>query len=123
MNLRRSRWARTVALTAMLGTQMPTMRGLAAERKQDNDQGEHHDRGRRTATPIKHVIVLIGENRTFDNVYATYVPRHGQHVSNLLSKGIVNADGTPGPNHAAAAQFQLGTINPVAFFISTDKLI
>ena len=23
---------------------------------------------------IKHVIVLIGENQTFDNVYATYVP-------------------------------------------------
>ena len=28
-----------------------------------------------TATPIKHVIVLIGENRTFDHVFATYVPR------------------------------------------------
>jgi hypothetical protein len=28
-----------------------------------------HDRdGGRTATPIKHVIVIIGENRTFDNV-------------------------------------------------------
>src|SRR4029077_1150478 len=29
----------------------------------------------KTATPIKHVIVLIGENRTFDHVFATYVPR------------------------------------------------
>jgi phospholipase C len=55
-------------------------------------------------TPIKHVIVLIGENRTFDHVYGTYVPRVGQTVANVLSKGIVNADGTPGPNFALAAQ-------------------
>ncbi len=57
-----------------------------------------------TATPIKHVIVIIGENRTFDHVFATYQPRNGETVSNLLSKGIVNADGTPGPNFSLAAQ-------------------
>jgi phospholipase C len=57
-----------------------------------------------TATPIKHVIVIIGENRTFDHVFATYKPRAGETVSNLLSKGIVNADGTPGPNFSQAAQ-------------------
>ena len=28
----------------------------------------------RTLTPIKHLIVVIGENRSFDNVFATYVP-------------------------------------------------
>jgi phospholipase C len=32
------------------------------------------------------VIVLIGENRTFDHVFATYVPKQGESVSNLLSK-------------------------------------
>jgi len=57
-----------------------------------------------TASPIKHVIVIIGENRTFDHVFATYQPVAGQTVSNLLSKGIVNADGTPGPNFSLAAQ-------------------
>jgi len=57
-----------------------------------------------TVSPIKHVIVLIGENRTFDHVYATYVPRPGQTVSNLLSKGIINADGTPGPNYQQSIQ-------------------
>src|SRR5690349_11351268 len=36
-------------------------------------------------TPVKHVIVVIGENRTFDHVFATYVPRGGDRVSNLLS--------------------------------------
>jgi len=60
----------------------------------------------RTSTPIKHVILLIGENRTFDHVYATYTPPRGQSVHNLLSEGIVNADGTPGPNVGAAKQWQ-----------------
>jgi acid phosphatase len=55
-------------------------------------------------TPIKHVIVIIGENHTFDNVFATYVPRAGQKVENLLSEGIINADGSPGPNVAKAVQ-------------------
>jgi phospholipase C len=58
-----------------------------------------------TATPIQHVIVIIGENRSFDHVYATYQPKAGQTVSNLLSKGIVNANGQPGPNWAIAAQY------------------
>jgi phospholipase C len=58
-----------------------------------------------TATPIQHVIVIIGENRSFDHVYATYQPAKGQTVSNLLSKGIVNAQGQPGVNWKQAAQF------------------
>jgi phospholipase C len=58
-----------------------------------------------TASPIKHVIVIIGENRTFDHVFATYQPPRGEHVDNLLSKGIIYADGTPGPNYGKAAQF------------------
>lgn len=56
----------------------------------------------KTLTPIKHVIVIVGENRTFDHVFGAYQPRAGQTVSNLLSKGIINADGTPGPNFPAA---------------------
>ena len=58
-----------------------------------------------TTTPIKHVIVIIGENRTFDHVYATYKPKKGETVSNLLSKGIINANGKPGPNYSLSAQF------------------
>ena len=57
-----------------------------------------------TATPIKHVIVIIGENRTFDHVFATYVPKSGDSVNNLLSEGIIKADGTPGPNYSLSAQ-------------------
>ncbi|MGA2409656.1 MAG: alkaline phosphatase family protein, partial [Candidatus Binataceae bacterium] len=58
----------------------------------------------KTKTPIKHVILIIGENRTFDHVFATYTPPAGQTVNNLLSEGIVNGDGTPGPNFANATQ-------------------
>ena len=57
-----------------------------------------------TKSPIKHVIVIIGENRTFDHVFATYKPKGGSSVSNLLSKGIIEEDGTPGPNFAQATQ-------------------
>lgn len=59
-----------------------------------------------TTTPIKHVIIVVGENHTFDNLFGTYQPLPGQTIDNLLSKGIVNADGSPGPNFARAAQNQ-----------------
>jgi len=55
-------------------------------------------------TPIKHVIVVIGENVTFDALYGTYQPPQGQQVLNLLSEGIVNKDGTPGPNFEKSRQ-------------------
>src|ERR1700678_2601120 len=64
---------------------------------------DHH-----TQTPIKHVIVIIGENRSFDHVFATYVPKAGQTVNNLLSEKIIKADGTAGTNFALAHQ-QAGT--------------
>ena len=58
----------------------------------------------RTATPIKHVIIIVGENRTFDHVFGLYKPLNGQKVSNILSKGIVKEDGSPGPHFAMAKQ-------------------
>ncbi|MGD0893966.1 MAG: alkaline phosphatase family protein [Terracidiphilus sp.] len=74
-----------------------------------------------TLTPIKHVIVIIGENRSFDHVFATYVPKKGETVRNLLSEGIVKADGTPGPNFAKAAQSAASDEKPDAFLLSPDK--
>jgi len=58
-----------------------------------------------TKTPIQHVIVIIGENRTFDHVFATYKPVQGESVHNLLSRGIVREDGSPGPNYGLAVQY------------------
>jgi phospholipase C len=91
---------------------------IPASSQNEHGDADHQD----TATPIKHVIVIIGENRTFDNIYATYEPKHGT-VWNLLSRGIIHSDGSPGPNAAQATQFQLQTINPVSYFIDTRKLI
>jgi acid phosphatase len=55
-------------------------------------------------TPIKHVIVIVGENHSLDNVFATYRASSGQKIKNLRSEGIVNADGSPGPHVVKAAQ-------------------
>ncbi len=74
-----------------------------------------------TRTPIKHVIVLIGENRTFDHVFATYVPKSEDSVSNLLSKGIITADGKPGKHFSKAAQFQAVAPFKKKFFISLNE--
>ena len=63
-----------------------------------------------TKSPIKHVIVIIGENRTFDHLFATYKPVEGEKVDNLLSKGIINKDGTPGPNYSDALQVNAETM-------------
>jgi len=75
-----------------------------------------------TRTPIKHVIVIVGENRSFDHVFATYKPKHGQHVDNLLSKKIINEDGTPGPEYSLAAQYSADITGNTEFQLSpTNK--
>src|SRR5215831_18072730 len=56
------------------------------------------------ASPIEHVIVIVGENHTFDNVFGAYTPRPGQTVMNLLSQDIIDAEGKPGRNFALARQ-------------------
>jgi phospholipase C len=81
---------------------------------------EEHNHHRGTETPIQHVVVLIGENRSFDHLFGTYVPRAGEKVSNLLSKGIIKVDGTPGPNFAAAQQLQAVAPFRTEYFISLN---
>jgi phospholipase C len=78
--------------------------------------------GIKTVTPIKHVIIIVGENRSFDHLFATYVPKSkNDKVLNLLSEGIVNADGSPGPNFAQAHQFKIVSApNGGKFFSSAD---
>ncbi len=109
-------WRSTATLALFIGALMSIyIPASSQENRSDADD-------RKTETPIKHVIVIIGENRTFDNIYATYEPKHGS-VWNLLSRGIVHSDGSPGPNAGLATQFQLQTINPISYFIDTRKLI
>jgi phospholipase C len=114
---------RTVVTAAILSLMAPN--AYAA----DPVGGAHSNDGK-TKSPIKHVIVIMGENRTFDHVFATYEPREGEHVDNLLSKGIIKEDGSPGPNYAKAAQFSTTvnnfySINPTpkaAYNTTTNKL-
>lgn len=56
-------------------------------------------------SPIKHLIVVVGENVTFDTLFATYQPASGAPIRNLLSQHIVNVDGSPGPWYFRAQQF------------------
>jgi phospholipase C len=79
-----------------------------------------------TATPIKHVIVIIGENRSFDHVFATYVPRPGQRVHNLLSEGIIQLDANknaiPGSHFHTAEQLSASDLGiQDTFLLSPPK--
>jgi phospholipase C len=86
------------------------------------DNGRQSAPDTSTATPIKHVIVIIGENRSFDHVFATYKPKHGAMISNLLSKGIIDDKGRPGPNFALASQ--VSAVNTAQYSINpTGKAI
>jgi phospholipase C len=116
---------RTVITAAIL-----SLMGGDAYAAQNGPVGGAHGSDGRTKSPIKHLIIIMGENRTFDHVFATYEPREGEHVDNLLSKGIIRKDGSPGPNYAKAAQSSavnsnLYAINPgqkTAYNNSTNKL-
>jgi phospholipase C len=107
-------WSRRLALCASAATFL-----VASSAFGRGDPDAAADR-LRTATPIKHVIVLIGENWSFDSLYATFEPRRGQTVQNLLSRGIINEDGTPGVNFAETQQFKVNTPLPAHYFISSD---
>jgi len=75
--------------------------------------------GDHTRTPIRYLIVVVGENVSFDALYATYFPpQPAATIRNLRSQGIVTADGSPGPNYRRAIQFEYAnasgryTLNP-----------
>ena len=111
-NPRLKRITAAVAAAAMLAGQ-----GVVPAARADDGRGRNEVR---TATPIKHVIVLIGENRTFDHLFATYQPRKGQTVLNLLSQGIIQADGRPGANFDRSRQFTVSSPLPATYFVSSD---
>jgi phospholipase C len=124
---RNKRWLLTTALTIVAAVSYVSLdahngpaSAIAAE-AQSNDHGNGHGNGHdngggnsdpadqvKTETPIKHVIILIGENRGLDHTFGIYKPKgRGETISNLLSKGIVKEDGTPGPNFNLAQQFSV----------------
>jgi phospholipase C len=44
-----------------------------------------------TATPIAHLIVVVGENLSFDNLFGIYEPSRAPGIHHLLSEGIVRS--------------------------------
>lgn len=72
----------------------------------------------KTRAPIKRVIVIIGENRTFDHVFATYKPQHGEKVDNLLSKRIITEGGKPGLNFELARQYSAEDTHAAGYQVS-----
>jgi len=92
----------------------------AAPPDKDN-HGKDNEKGKDSTSPIKHVIIIVGENRSFDHVFATYKPKHGEKVDNLLSKGIIKEDGTPGPHYSLALQYQADVSQDPTFEISPSN--
>src|SRR5580700_2260985 len=90
--------------------------GFADDKTKDPDAAD----AVKTESPIKHVIILIGENRGTDHTFGVYKPKGaGQTISNILSKGIVNEDGSPGPKFSLAQQF-LVTPQPLYYVGAPD---
>jgi phospholipase C len=79
------------------------------------------DHDGKTRSPIKHVIVIIGENRSFDHVFATYQPKGHEKVWNLLSEGIITADGKPGSNFSKAEQLAATDGHSDGFLLDPPK--
>ncbi len=94
--------AALISATAFSVIAAPVAPAFAQDSGDASNSQEHGSSA--TVTPIQHIIVIIGENRTFDHVFATYQPKHGESVLNLLSEGIVTEDGKPGPNFHWASQ-------------------
>src|ERR1700743_2835537 len=102
-DIRRSRMKWGVSAAALSVTLVAATAGLANE-AQNSDAAALVN----TQSPLKHVIILIGENRGTDHTFGVYKPKgRGQTISNILSKGIVNEDGSPGPNFSEAQQFSV----------------
>jgi phospholipase C len=117
LNRRKPQLGKSLCATALAVSMLAYVPAGYSSPDHDGD-GRHSE----TASPIKHVIIIVGENRSFDHLFATYVPkRKNERVLNLLSEGIINADGTPGPNFAKAHQFKIvSTPNGGKFFSSAD---
>jgi phospholipase C len=102
--VRRHKWWLTTALCTCLLAVSACGFGASAIAASDTNPAD----STKTASPIKHVIILIGENRGLDHTFGIYKPKgKGQTISNILSKGIVNIDGTPGPHFLLAQQYSV----------------
>ena len=99
-----------LTFTIALGPVVPAYAG--------SDDKEAKKGDSKTVTPIKHVIVIVGENRSFDHLFATYIPRPGETVNNLLFEGIVNPNGTPGLHYSRGVQYSADVTGSATYQLS-----
>ena len=59
-----------------------------------------------TTTPIEHLIVVVGENLSFDNLFGTYQPKSGAAVRNLLA-----SHATSGVRYWSGGEINLKALN------------
>jgi phospholipase C len=114
----RRTWRERALVGVLCSTLITSFATPTYARTPGSDDDNHRQK---TETPIKHLIVLIGENRTFDHLFATYVSPSGDSVRNLLSEEIIKADGTPGKHFNKAAQFQAVAPFRTKYFISLNN--
>src|ERR1700752_2554331 len=82
----------------------------------DPDHDHGHGRDRHTATPIKHLVVIFNENRSFDHYFATYpnatnppgeIPfrpdRETPTVNNLATANLLTNNPNLNPANGAGA--------------------
>ncbi|HWE72695.1 MAG TPA: alkaline phosphatase family protein [Stellaceae bacterium] len=92
-------WRQTLAVlaatTALSFSALPTW----ADNNQGNNQNGNPNAGSPTQTPIKHLVVIFGENISFDHYFATY-----PHAANGAGEPkFTAADDTPAVNNLHAA--------------------
>ena len=76
MTLSRKRRLSYLLLGVSVGALM-CVGGVRADDDHDRDAGHEI----KTASPIKHVIIIVGENCSFDHLFATYEPKsRDEHV-------------------------------------------
>jgi len=106
---RRTKWAKTsvrrlavgfgaglVAVGSVMGARSASAAGSEAGSRASSQAGREasHRGGARTATPIKHVVVIYQENHSFDNYFGTY-----PHALNPTGEPAFHAaPGTPRVN-------------------------
>ena len=118
----RRTWRERAVAGLLFVTLTPFAAPVSAQpgKDKDEDKNEKNEKSQ-TETPVTHLIVLIGENRTFDHLFATYVSPSGDQVKNLLSEGIIDAKGAPAKNFGKAAQFQAIAPFKTKYYISLDN--
>jgi phospholipase C len=117
----KNRLLATAAMAVVTAAMMCSAAVLADQ--DDRDRDSHHSHEVQTATPIKHLVIIFNENRSFDHYFATYpnagnppgeIPfqakRHTPFVNNLASANLLlnnPNDTNPANGTGAANPFRL----------------